>query len=154
VTDDLTLGGRLRQRRVNDLRLTLAQVAERADLSIQYVSNLERNHGNPTLDALQNLARALDTSIDALVGSEDDRGGIDFVLRSAPTSLRDFVSSERFGTQLKALSKETGADFDELRERIVRSMAEAPRRSSGDPTETDWRRLFDTFKLIVTDDDL
>ena len=46
-----TIGYRLRARRV-ELGLTLAQVAEQAELSLPYVSNLERGRGKPTLDAL------------------------------------------------------------------------------------------------------
>ncbi|HJT96039.1 MAG TPA: helix-turn-helix transcriptional regulator [Mycobacterium sp.] len=152
MTDDSELGGRLRQRRVNDLHLSLADVAEKADLSIQYVSNLERGRGNPTIGALRSLASALDMSIDSLMGADVDPGDINLVLRNAPKSLRAFVSSDRFDAQLTALSNTSNMPYTELRERMIRSMVEAPRRSSGEPTETDWRRLFDTFKVIVTDD--
>lgn len=152
MTDDSELGGRLRQRRVNDLHLSLADVAEKADLSIQYVSNLERGRGNPTIGALRSLASALDMSIDSLMGADVDPGDINLVLRNAPKSLRTFVSSDRFDAQLTALSNTSNMPYTELRERMIRSMVEAPRRSSGEPTETDWRRLFDTFKVIVTDD--
>ena len=41
------LGARLRARRLA-LGMTLAEVAERAGLSLPYVSNLERGRGNPT----------------------------------------------------------------------------------------------------------
>ena len=52
------MGARLRARRIA-LGMTLAEVAEVSGLSLPYVSNLERGHGNPTLDALLSLAQAL-----------------------------------------------------------------------------------------------
>lgn len=49
----------LRGRRV-ELDLTLKQVAERAEVSVGYVSNLELARGNPTLSTMERVFRALD----------------------------------------------------------------------------------------------
>ena len=67
MSDGAGLGSRIRARRTA-LGLTLAEVAERADLSLPYVSNLERGRGNPTLDALRSVAGALQQSVSDLVG--------------------------------------------------------------------------------------
>jgi transcriptional regulator with XRE-family HTH domain len=67
--------------------MTLAAVAESAGLSLPYVSNLERGRGNPTLEALQAIARALDMPLSELVADRED------TRRSSRTisSLRDFL---------------------------------------------------------------
>ena len=41
----------------------MSEVAEQSGLSLPYVSNLERGRGNPTLDALRALAKALDVPL-------------------------------------------------------------------------------------------
>lgn len=143
-----TIGQRLRARRV-ELGLTLAQVAEQAGLSLPYVSNLERGRGNPTLDALTALAQALDVPIASLMG--DDGGGdpLDSVLASAPRSLLQFARSTSFQETVTQLAERQGASADEMRRRLLVGMASSPRRSSGEPTEDDWRRLLDAYSLIL-----
>ncbi|MDA8047403.1 MAG: helix-turn-helix transcriptional regulator [Actinomycetota bacterium] len=143
-----TIGQRLRARRV-ELGLTLAQVAEQAGLSLPYVSNLERGRGNPTLDALSALAQALDVPIGSLMG--DDGGGdpLDSVLASAPRSLLQFARSTAFREAVDQLAQRQGASADEMRRRLLVGMASSPRRSSGEPTEDDWRRLLDAYSLIL-----
>ena len=57
--------------RVKDLRerlgLAQEQLAERADLHVTYVSGIERGRRNPGLNILAGLAKALRTSLPALV---------------------------------------------------------------------------------------
>ncbi len=36
-----------------------------------------------------------------------------------------------------------------MRRKLLIGMVNAPRRSSGEPTEEDWRRLLDTYRLIL-----
>ncbi|NHI17894.1 helix-turn-helix domain-containing protein [Microbacterium excoecariae] len=55
------LGAAIRARR-RALDLTIVQLAERADLSHPFVSQLERGRANPSLESLSRLARALGTS--------------------------------------------------------------------------------------------
>jgi transcriptional regulator with XRE-family HTH domain len=61
------------RRRLRDLRaergLTLAQVAERANLDVSTLSRLESGKRRLTLDHLPGLAAALGVSIDELIGS-------------------------------------------------------------------------------------
>lgn len=147
------LGARLRARRTA-LGLTLAQVAEEAELSLPYVSNLERGRGNPTLDALRSLARALDQPLADILGNVESEANFDpmaLVLAEAPQSLRQFVQSDRFKSTISRLSEAQGVPAGEMRERLMVGMASAPRRSSGEPTEEDWRRLLDAYSLILGD---
>lgn len=55
------IGPAIRARR-RTLGLTIVQLAERADLSHPFVSQVERGRANPSLDSLTRLARALGTS--------------------------------------------------------------------------------------------
>ncbi len=144
-----SLGQRLRARRI-ELGLKLADVAQRAELSIPYVSNLERGRGNPTLDALTAIAGALQTTVRALLG-EEGVGPVDVVLGDAPRSLLNFSRTSRFKEIVQRLAAQQGEDYDELRRRILVGMASAPRRSSGDPTEDDWRRLLDAYRSILSE---
>ncbi len=153
MTTDGTLGDRLRARRTG-LGMTLAEVAEKAGLSIPYVSNLERGRGNPTIDALRAIAVALDVSVSDLLGGASE-GGLDpleVVLAEAPNSLGSFSRSERFIALLERLSTDQGVPQEDMRRRLLIGMASAPRRSAGEPTEEDWRRLLDVYSLILGED--
>lgn len=138
MATDGTLGDRLRARRTG-LGMTLSAVAEKAGLSIPYVSNLERGRGNPTIDALRAIAGALDVSVSDLLG-EASEGGLDpleAVLAEAPKSLGSFSRSERFIALLERLSTDQGVPEEDMRRRLLIGMASAPRRSAGEPTEED-----------------
>lgn len=146
-----SLGDRIRARRVG-LGLTLASVAERAGLSLPYVSNLERGRGNPTLESLTALAKALEVTLGELVTEDEQATGEDLVLAQAPSSLVQFARTARFRSALERLAGEHGATEDEMRRRLLVGMASAPRRSTGEPTEDDWRRLLDVYSLILADE--
>ena len=148
------LGARLRARRTA-MGLTLAQVAEQSGLSLPYVSNLERGRGNPTLDALRSLADALEQSVTDILGGDISEEGFDsaeIVLANAPQSLRAFTRSERFQSTVERLAAEQNTSPEDLSKRLMIGMASAPQRSSGDPTEEDWRRLLDAYSLILGDE--
>ena len=146
------LGTRIRARRTA-LGLTLAQVAERAGLSQQYVSNLERGHRTPTLPVLYSIAAALNQPVTALLGDPDAKHHdlLQAALADAPQSLITFTRSEHFRHTVKQLADEQGQDPEEIHTRLTIGMAIAPTRNSGDPTEHDWRRLLDAYTLILRD---
>jgi transcriptional regulator with XRE-family HTH domain len=146
-----SLGDRIRARRVG-LGLTLASVAERAGLSLQYVSNLERGRGNPTLEALTALAAALEVTLGDLLAEGEQAGGEDLVLAQAPPSLMQFARSARFRSAVERLASDHSCAEDDMRRRLLIGMTSAPRRSTGDPTDDDWRRLLDVYSLILADE--
>lgn len=144
-----TIGQRLRARRV-ELGLTIADVAERSGLSLPYVSNLERGRGNPTLDALTVLARALEVTLAALMGDDEDANDpLGIALASAPRSLLQFAKSSEFEAVVARIAIQNKESVDSIRKRILTGMASSPRRSSGEPTEDDWRRILDAYSLIL-----
>ena len=141
------VGQRLRARRIA-LGLTLAEVAEKADLSLPYVSNLERGRGNPTLDALRALADALETDLATIVGEGPvPSSGLELVLGSAPPSLLQFSRSQGFLELVRELADRQGESEEAMREKLLVGLASSPQRSSGDPTEEDWRRILDAYSL-------
>jgi len=142
-----TVGPRLRGRRLQ-LGLKLADVAEVTGLSLPYIANLERGRGNPTLAVLNSLAEALRLPLAELLGEGESASD---VLADMPASLRAFAASQRFKKEVERLAEETGQERERLREQLLLSMAAAPRRSSGQPTEDDWRRLLDTYVLLLRD---
>lgn len=149
-----SLGKRLRSRRVA-LGLTLADASARAGLSLPYVSNLERGRGNPTIDALRSLADALDLELGELVGGDGSGEALDtssLVLADAPPSLGEFTRSGRFEAVARRLAVHQGLSLDEMRTKLMVGMASAPRRSQGEPTSEDWRRLLDVYSVILADE--
>ena len=152
--DGDTLGERIRARRTA-LGLTLAQVADAAQLSIPYVSNLERGRGNPTLGALRSVAEALQQSVAELLGQSESEERFDpaeLVLAEAPQSLRVFTRSDRFRSTVEKLSIQQGVPAQEMGRRLMIGMASAPRRDAAEPTEVDWRRLLDAYSLILSEE--
>lgn len=153
VTTMKSLGDRLRARR-RELDRTIAQVAEAAGLSLPYVSNLERGHGNPTLEALQALAAALEVSVGDLLDTGDGEDVIrDLALADLPNSLQRFSGGDRFRTVVQRLAAAQHEAVDDMRRQVLVGMANAPRRSTGEPTEEDWRRLLDTYTLMLNQDE-
>lgn len=52
--------------------LTLKMLAEKSGLSISYISDIERNRTNPSLERLNDLSQALDIPISVLLGENLD----------------------------------------------------------------------------------
>jgi transcriptional regulator with XRE-family HTH domain len=143
-----TIGQRLRARRV-ELGRTLAEVAEQSGLSLPYVSNLERGRGNPTLEALGALARAVDIPLSGLLGGEGPVEPLEVVLASAPSSLFQFSRTSEFQENVEELAKRQSETYEAMRRRVLVGMASSPQRSRGEPTEEDWRRILDAYFAIL-----
>lgn len=67
----VALGEKLRLLR-EQKQWTLSEFAEKADVSISYLSEIERGNVYPAIDTLKRIARTLDVSLQDLIG----RGGI------------------------------------------------------------------------------
>src|SRR3982751_4150845 len=98
-----SLGARLRVMRAAAGR-TIASVAFDAGLSVPYIANLENGRGNPTLGALQSLARALGTRLDVRLVAPPRPAGADPPAGSSgpgdeprlPEALVHFARTARF----------------------------------------------------------
>lgn len=60
------LFGRAVRKRRRELDLSQEDLAERAGLHRNYISDIERGDRNPSLENIQKLAKALDTRVSAL----------------------------------------------------------------------------------------
>ena len=69
---DPTLGERLRARR-KEIGKTLAQVAAESNLTVGFISQIERGISTPSLASLYNVATALETSVDHFVSTAPRR---------------------------------------------------------------------------------
>ncbi|MDC9823524.1 cupin domain-containing protein [Devosia sp. ZB163] len=69
---DPSLGSRLKDRR-KALGKTQQQVADEANLTIGFISQIERGISTPSLASLYNLAKALETSVDQFVSTAPAR---------------------------------------------------------------------------------
>ncbi len=64
--DYALLGKRIRDERLLQ-RLTIEQLAERVDKSTNYIGQIERNDGKPSLETVVDIANALGTTVDSLL---------------------------------------------------------------------------------------
>ncbi len=51
-------------------KITLKELAEKADISISFLSDIENGRSNPSLERLEEIAKALNTSISYLLGED------------------------------------------------------------------------------------
>ena len=107
------LGRRIREERLA-LGLTIEQLAERVNKSANYVGQIERHDGKPSLETVVDIANALGTTVDSLLrdslpAMEEDRAvremqgllraaddtGKRFLLDIAKRFLYDYAGSDR-----------------------------------------------------------
>jgi len=90
------LGKRIRDERLL-LRLTLEKLAERTDKSINFIGQIERGDGKPSIETLVDIANALGTTVDSLLkdnlNSHDDNTirEIDTLLYSIDDTGKQFI---------------------------------------------------------------
>lgn len=143
-----TFGARLRAARL-EAGLTLRQVAEPSGLSLNYLSDLERDVlSNPALEKLRALAFTLNVSIDSLLGlpSSDIPQG-----RDVPEPLAQFVETEEFQSAVEQESKRWKVDRALIAQAWVEALAgirvhgHTPRRS------IDYLFVFEAARRAVED---
>lgn len=135
------LGQRLRALRAAAGR-TVASVAADAGLSVPYIANLENGRGNPTLAALDRLARALGTELSVDLGRPGSTPAV-----GPPASLVRAARTERFRRVTVALAgpdRNTG----EVATALVDLLARVGPALGVEPDDVDWWRLLDALLLI------
>lgn len=75
--------------------VTQEQLAERANLSLKHLGEMERGRGNPTLSSLESLAGALGLSLMDLFDFEHQRLSREQVKIELDTLLRDITDEQR-----------------------------------------------------------
>lgn len=129
---------------------TLKDLAAATGLSVPYLSDLERRPGvNPTLDTLTTIATALGCSVGDLLGTDGAKPGEASAL---PPSLARFIRSNEFEQEVQLIASRTEKrSVEDVRSDLTAFLAGAPKRSSGELSATDWRRLMDVYRVITED---
>jgi len=52
-------------------KMTLRELSEKVGISISFLSDIENNRSNPSLERLKEIAKALDTSVSYLLGEDN-----------------------------------------------------------------------------------
>ena len=68
---NIILGGRVRERR-KALKLTREQLAEKINISVRFMADVESGHVGVSLSTLKELCHALECSADFLLGIDDN----------------------------------------------------------------------------------
>jgi transcriptional regulator with XRE-family HTH domain len=136
-----TLGPRLRAIRAAAGR-TVASVAADAGLSVPYIANLENGRGNPTLAALERLARALGTGLTIDLGT---------AISSAPSgpspSLVRVARTDRFRRTAATLAA-PARDPAEVATALIDLLSRVGPAVGAEPTDDDWWRILDALLLV------
>ncbi len=144
---DSTLGSRVRARRQR-LGLTLKDLASKTNLSVPYLSDIERSTvANPTLETITSLAEALGATVADLLGGH--AGVADGPPLSV--SLQRFVRSDDFARRVQRLAEIADRPAQDVRQEVINFLATAPKRASGDLTTEDWRRLLTYYASLLQD---
>lgn len=91
--DYAKLGKRIRDERLL-LRLTIEQLAEMVNKSTNYIGQIERNDGKPSLETVVDIANALGTTVDNLLVDSIDKYKDDTIVKEITTIL---YSMEDYG---------------------------------------------------------
>lgn len=94
--DYILLGKRIRDERLLQ-RLTLEKLAERTDKSINFIGQIERGEGKPSLETMVDIANALGTTVDSLlqdnVRAVNDTVGkeVEAIIRTLDNNGKQFI---------------------------------------------------------------
>lgn len=130
----MTLGQRLRERR-RELELTLKQVADATDLSIAYISDVERDKAHPPLKTVARLAEGLQTTTNFLLDGVDDFG---------------IVKDEALPEGLRQL-KDDGDYGAEMNDDWLRTLMKVDYRGKRPQTKKEWLELHFFLKRLLQD---
>ncbi|SJZ77490.1 helix-turn-helix domain-containing protein [Selenihalanaerobacter shriftii] len=79
----MTIGEKIKSIR-KEKKLTLRELASKTDISPSFISDIENNRSNPSLNRLKDIANALNTSVSYLLGEcEKQYDGIPHKIREA-----------------------------------------------------------------------
>jgi transcriptional regulator with XRE-family HTH domain len=141
--DKHQLGQRLRALRAAR-GSTVAAVATEAGLSVPYVANLENGRGNPTLEALNRIARALGTQARVGFADEADAGTVPL-----PATLVRLSRSARFRRDVALIAESRAVDPTVLAGRVLDVLAGLAALTGRELGEGDWFRLLDALVLVT-----
>lgn len=93
--ENMNVGERIKQLR-KEKNLTLRELAEKADISISFLSDIENGRSNPSLERLKAIAEALDTTVSYLLGERPEPFIPDDYTKKHKVTKRDLLQYEDF----------------------------------------------------------
>ena len=93
----MKLGERLRLIRKQH-KLTLKDLKERSDLSVPYLSDIERGVVNPSIDTLQKVAKAYTMTVQELITGVDEIG--ESARETYPEGFSEFLSDTDYEDEI------------------------------------------------------
>lgn len=93
--ENMNVGERIKQLR-KEKNLTLRELAEKADISISFLSDIENGRSNPSLERLKAIAEALDTTVSYLLGENSTAFIPDDYAKKHKVTKKDLLQYEDF----------------------------------------------------------
>jgi len=128
----MKLQDRLKELRTNR-EMTLKDVATRSELSVSYLSDIERGRTTPTLATLESLARAFEISVVDLLTGVDFAG--EATNDSLPPGLAELKSDKEYG--------------EEITEEWIDTLSKIQMRGKRPQTKREWLELYLHLKRIL-----
>jgi len=128
----MTLGQRLRERR-RQRELTLRELAQACELSVTYLSDVERDRTRPSIKTLRRIAVAVGATLTELLADTEEAGGL--AEDSLPAGLRELVQDPRWGVQLD--------------EEWLRTLARVDYRGRRPETADEWLELYLSLRRLL-----
>jgi len=125
------LGSELRRLR-KSRRLTLAKVGDATQLSVSFLSDVERGRTKPSLDTLEKLAACYQVSVNDIL--MDTEFGVSPTETVYPPGFEEFL--EEMGEEVS----------EEMKDLLLRIEHRARQRAQ---TKEDWRRFYYSLKTIL-----
>lgn len=119
---------RLRKRR----DLTLSEVGKETELSVSFLSDVERGRTKPSLDTLEKLAACYRVSVNDML--KETELGISPVEREYPPGFLEFL-------------REVGEDLDDEMEDLLLRAEYRSKRSA--QTKEDWLKMYYSLKMLL-----
>jgi transcriptional regulator with XRE-family HTH domain len=135
----------LREARVNR-GLTLRDLSSESDISIAYLSDLERGVlVNPTLDTLRAIGKALDVSLNELLGVDDEAP------RNArlPKALEEFRDVTPFRQLVAEDARRANRDVGELETEWLKTLSVIQVAGRRPKTPSDYLFIFEAIRRAV-----
>lgn len=127
----MALGDKLKALRKNRHNLTLTEVSEKTNLSVSFLSDIERGRTKPSLDTLETLAKFYEVNLSELV-DEQEKTPLDSD-ELLPPGLRELLADE------------SNIDKD-----VLYVMTTMEHRAKKKPiTKEDWRSYYYSIKWMM-----
>jgi transcriptional regulator with XRE-family HTH domain len=127
----MELGEKLKAIRKNVHNLTLTEVSEKTNLSVSFLSDVERGRTKPSLASLETLAKFYEVTVSELIGEQEKASLNDEDLM--PQGLRELV-----------------AEDPNIEKDIIEVMVLMEHRAKKKPiTKEDWRNYYHSLKWMM-----